>query len=167
MDIISLGFLFNINKDDLEKSLLQHCGIKLIWDFEKYNIESIKGIQLFKEYFKINTMCVLLDADENKTFTSYPLIYEISEYYLSKERIPKLFNLIDILKMKGMNDCFFSFSDFWDDKTLIRIKELNFEKMKNFLDNIYVWCETYTNLMKNEDIRIDDHPLVIRINEDK
>jgi hypothetical protein len=163
MDIILIGFKYDLDKKEFEKKILSLCGLAIEWDFEKYNIESIDGIKKMKEYYKLNNIGIVLEKNWDKYFTSYPLILEISENYLRKEKEPSFFKLIDFLSDNEINDIIIAFADVWKENTLVRIKKMNYKNIKKYLNNNYVWCETYVNLLANEEIRIDEFPLIIEV----
>lgn len=164
MDIMAIGFYCNIDKRKIEQELLNIFDIQIIWDFEKYNIESEEGIKILQKYYNLKEVGILVDKKEKqKSFTSYPLIYEIFESILHSNISPRIFKLMDYFQNSDFHKLLFSFADYWDSKTLVRVEELSFQEAKKYLNKIYVWCKTYVDIIGNEEIRYDDHPLIIKI----
>jgi hypothetical protein len=165
LEIITICFQDSIDTKALESFAQKTSGILIDWEYSKHKTESDEGLNSFTKLHNIDTVGVLLDLQESEIFTSYPLIFEITNYYLTGEGTPKLFLLLDELAKQDLGNFYLTFSDTWEEHTLVRMNGFTIEHTKEFLNSVYVWCETLTDLSKNEDIRIDDHPLIIKINQ--
>ena len=163
MEVIIFGLYDELNKKKLEENLLNSCNVEIVWDYSKYNIESLKGIKLLEKTYDLQATGILLEKNWDDSFTSYPLIYEITEFILQGDKYPRLFKLIDGIQGVGIKKMIMAFADYWDEKTLVRIQEVDFGAIKENLNNIYTWCETYVDLDTNEEIRDDEHPLILEI----
>lgn len=170
MDIVILGIFENRHASILE-DLAKKNKLQIIWDFDQYLIESEIGLNILKDSFKLKKIGILVDFNflEDRIFSSYPLIYEISEFYIENqwgkipERLPKLFNYLNDLKKSIINSMIFAFADEWYDYTTVKIESLNFDDIQDRLNNPFVWCPGYKNLQKNFEIRDSIHPLILEV----
>ena len=163
MDIIFVGlFTEKENKDKLE-DLLKSCDLEIEWNYWNYNIESYAGIKLLEKVYNIELTGVLTEKKVDSSFTSYPLVYEISEFVIKEKKYPRLFRFFDKIKESDIKKMIIAFADYWNEKTLVRIKKIKIENLKKELNSIYSWCETYVNLRTNEELRNDEHPLILEV----
>jgi len=170
MDVIVLGIY---NKEDV--LLIEEVAIandlKIVWDFEQYNIEAEIGIKDLEKYYKLLQTGILVDSKyfEGDTFYSYPIINEVSEYYISTEwdnrnhSVPRLFRFFDDLNKRNFQQIIIAFADEWNENTTVKIEKIKYSELKNRLNSIFVWCFGYRNFRTNSEVRDDFHPLVLEL----
>lgn len=168
MDVIVLGVY---NKDDiyLIEEISTASGLKIVWNYEHYNIEAEIGVVELKKYYKLYQAGILIDDSfiEGDSFCSYPLINEISDYYIATEwdnktcEQPKLFNFFDALSKSDIQKIVIAFADEWNENATVKIEKLNYSELKCRLYSPFVWCFGYRNLQTNSEIRDEYHPLVL------
>ena len=170
MDVIVLG-VYNAHDMNLVNNiLLSSNDIKVIWEFDKYNVEAKNGIKILEKYFNLFHTGILVEGQNDETFfSSYPLIYEISEYYITtelykrKSSTPKLFNFFKLLEKSNFNNFIVAIADEWLDDSTVKIEKIELKDIKKRLNSIYVWCDGYINLLTNSEIRDDFHPLILEV----
>lgn len=170
MDVIILGF-YNQNDSVLAEKLAIKNNLKIIWDYQQYKIESEIGISDLHKYFKLSKIGILIDANfkDGEIFYSYPLINEISDFYIQTEwenkpwNIPRIYNFFDDLNNEKINRMIVSFADEWNEKTTVKIENIDFVEVKSRLYSAFVWCNGNRNLRTNSEIRDDAHPLVLEL----
>ena len=163
MDVIVLGVFNNSEKEKLNKLISNLDNLEVVWNFEKYNIESSKGISLLKEVYSLFSVGILVEKERDETFTSYSLIYEVSETFMGSVEIPKLFHFFDELEHSDLKEMVIAFADAWDENSLVKAEKCRFSTLKQRLNSCYVWCDEYLNLISNTEVRGDEHPLVLEI----
>ena len=164
MDVIILGVFNDSEKNKLNDFILGFNNLEVVWEFEKYNIESSKGILLLKKFYNLYSVGILVEKERDSTFTSYPLIYDVSEsYIMGSEEIPSLFEFLDKLGPLGLKKMIIAFADEWDENSLVRVEKCYYKKLKQRLNSCYVWCEGYLNLVSNSEIRVDEYPLILEV----
>ena len=163
MDIIFLGIYKDSDKELLEKLANSISDIEIVWNFTNINIESAKGIALLKKKYNFNHIGIVVEKSNEKTFSSYPLIYEISMAFIEGHKRSTLFNLLDRINKLSLNKLVMAFADEWDENTLVRIEKCTFELLTNRLYSMYVWCETYIDVISNSEVRDATHPLILEV----
>ncbi len=161
MDVIVIGIFKEEEKIKLDQAASLIKNLKIEWDYENYNIEAYEGIKLMESHYGLYKTGILIEP--NETFTSYPLIHEISENVIKKGERPKLLRFIDSLANSELNNMIIAFADEWSRKTLVRIENHTLATVEARLNSVFVWCEEYINLESNSEIRGDDHPLLIEL----
>lgn len=164
MDVIIVG-LYNESDKFLIKELMSNSAdLEIEWDYAQYNIESIKGVKLLEEKFGLYCTGVLVEKGWKETFTSYPLIYQVTEALESdNSEYPKLFLFLEKLNSLGINKMIIGFADEWDQNTLVRFEKLDYSALINRLNKYYVWCEGYLNLISDTEMRDNSHPLILEV----
>ena len=166
MDVIILGVYNESDVKKLEKIISKLNSLEIIWDYESYNIESSHGIKVMERNYKLYKTGILIKKrdDSDTSFTSYPLIYEVSENYLEESlEKPKLFSFIHELILAELDKIIIAFVDEWVDKTLVRIEECKFSNLISRLNTSYVWCDTYVDLVNNTELRHEESPLILEV----
>jgi len=163
MDVIVLGVYNSTERDRVNSAVSRSGDLEIAWDYNHYNIEASRGIQVLKKSYKLFDAGVLVKKDRDASFTSYPLIYEVSEFVLGNNRSPKLFQFLDNLQELNLPKMIIAFADEWDENTLVKIERCPVGSIKERLNSIFVWCECYVNLISNSEIRGDDHPLILEV----
>lgn len=165
MELIIVGLYNELDRNIIKQILSNVTDMEIEWNYEKYNIESFNGIKLLEEKYNLYCTGVLIEKDRKESFTSYPLIDEITEFYIGGGSSPKLFNFMNELKNTGLHQLVIAFANTWNKKTLVRIKKVNINKLTEIIRNIHSWYEVYTNLENNEEIRSEEHPLILEIDQ--
>lgn len=163
MDVIILGIYDGSEKDKLNHLILDSHQLEVVWDFEKYNLESSKGILLLKEFYNLNSIGILVEKERDESFSSYPLIYEVTETFMGSSEAPKLFGFLDKLESLNLKKIVIAFADEWDENSLVKAEKCNYKELKNRLNSPYVWCDSYLNLVSKTEIRGDEHPLILEV----
>ncbi|UTA66506.1 hypothetical protein [Emticicia sp. 21SJ11W-3] len=173
MDIIVVG-VYNEQDANTIEEMASANGLKLVWDYKRYNIEAEMGIVELKKYYTLYETGILIEGNyvEGDTFYSYPVIYEVSDYFIAREwynksrEQPKLFNFFDTLSISNIQKMIIGFADEWDENTTVKIEKLSYKELKSRLYSPYVWCFGYNNLRTNSVIRDDFHPLVLELEKE-
>lgn len=163
MDVIILGVFDSYGKDKLNHLVLASNHLEIAWDFEKYNLESSKGISILKEFYNLDSVGILVEQQRTESFSSYPLIYEVTETFMGSSETPKLFDFLNKLKSSNLEKMVIAFADEWDENSLVKAEKCNYKGLKCRLNSPYVWCDSYLNLVSNTEIRGDEHPLVLEV----
>lgn len=170
MDVIVLGF-FNSEDAKLVEEVASKNDLMVVWNYHQYNIESEIGIKDLENYYKLYKSGILIENKfkEGDFFYSYPLINEVSDYFMATEwnnetpNNPKLYNFFDALNESNLKKLIVAFADEWVENTAVKIESMNFDCVKSRLNSAYVWCFGYRNLAKNTESRDDFHPLVLEL----
>ena len=166
MDVVIIGIYDLSEKIKLSEIVSSINDLDIVWDYEKYHVDAQKGIQIMKKYYNISDVGILIDKKEKDSFSSYSLISDISEYCVNKKEYPLFFAFLDSLI--GMQFHFkkmiMAFADEWEENTTVKIEKIRFTEIKNRLDNLFVWCNKYINLISDSEIRDDSNPLILEIN---
>lgn len=165
MEVIVIG-TFNIqDKDNLEHIVSLNDNIELVWDYDKYQIEASEGIAIMRKIHGLYDVGILLKKrpDNDKTFYSYPLIFELSETCTQENPHSTLWDFFDTLNKSNIERLIIAFADEWHHDTLVRIESCMFNNLKNRLNSVYVWCESYTDLLNNTEVRDSSHPLILNM----
>lgn len=160
-----MGLYHESEKEMLEKHLSDFCAIDVVWEFDEFNIESASGVKLLEEIYHLKWTGILVEKDWEVPFTSYPLIYEVTESLIEKAESPRLFRFFDQLREIGIQKMIVAFADEWNQDSLVRVKRLDLDTLRQELNNVYVWCETYVDLRNNIAIQENGHPLIIEIEQ--
>jgi hypothetical protein len=164
MDVIILGIYNMSDKENLNKLVSLINGLDIVWNFEHYNIDAAKGISIMKKYYNLLDVGIVIDKNDEDEFSTYPLKYEISNFYISKEYYPLFFVFLDKLEnIQFDNNLIMAFADEWEENTPVKIEKIKINEIKNRINSIFVWCESYTNLISNTEIRDDFHPLILEV----
>ena len=163
MDIIVLGVYNHSDKGKLDDVVSSIDNLEIVWDYSKFNIEGSIGINLLEKNYKLFQIGILVEKEREGIFSSYPLIYEVSETFMDNTSAPKLFHFIDKLKGINISKMIIAFAYEWDEKSLVKVEKCNVNLLKKRLNSYYVWCESYLNLVSNTEMRGDEHPLIIEI----
>ncbi len=163
MDVIILGIYRGPEKDKLNHLILDSDELEVVWDHEKYNLESSKGISLLKELYNLDSVGVLVEKQRDESFSSYSLIYEVSETFMGCSETPRLFGFLDKLESLNLKRMVIAFADEWDENSLVKVEKCSYKELKHRLNTPYVWCDGYLNLVSNTEIRGDEHPLILEI----
>lgn len=165
MEVIIIG-TFNIQ----DKNMLDHIisldpKIDMVWDYKKYRIEAAEGIAILQDKYGLSDVGILIKKPESDddTFYSYPLVFELSEYNAANNTHPTLFDFFEKLETTSIEKLIIAFADEWQESTLIREESCRFNQLKKRLDSVYVWCESYTDLKNNTEVRDSSHPLVLNV----
>lgn len=170
MDVIIIGVYQDTDKKTINNIISNNANLEIEWNYNKYVLESSRGIDLFKETYKLSSIGILTKKDEdNIPFTSYPLIDEITTTHLggTSSEPPELFNFLDSLESSNIKKMIVAFADEWDEKSYVRIEQHNIEDLKQRLNTVYVWCDSYFILPSKTGIRVDYYPLIIEIGNKK
>ena len=173
MDVIILG-LYSEDDANLIEEIASKSDLKLVWNYQQYNIEAETGIKDLKEYYKLHKIGILIENKfaEGDFFYSYPIINEVSDYFMSSEwnnempNLPRLFNFFDTLNESALKKIIVAFADEWTENTTVKIERIDFDGVKSRLNNVYVWCFGYRNLRTNTESRDDFHPLVLELEKE-
>lgn len=163
MDIIVLGVYNPIEKERLNSIISQIDDLEIYWDYDHFNIEASSGINTLRKVYNLFGTGVLVKKDASTSFTSYPLIYEVSESVIGKNNDPILFHFFKNLRKAKIPKIIIAFADEWDENTLVRVERCPVGSLKDRLSSIFVWCESYVDLINNSEIRGDGHPLVLEV----
>lgn len=163
MDVIVLGVYNSADKLRLNSVVSRTKDLEIVWDYDHFNIEADRGIKMLEKSYNLFDTGILLNKDRDHIFTSYPLIYEVSESVMGNNNNPKLIHFFDILKETNIRKMVIAFADEWDENTLVKIEQCPISFIKNRLNSVFVWCETYVNLISNSELRGDDHPLILEV----
>ena len=163
MDVIIFGIYNGSEKDKLNHLISDSHQLEIVWSFEKYNLESSKGILLLKKFYNLNSAGILVEKKRDDLFSSYSLIYEVTETFLGGSEIPKLFVFLDKLESLNLQKIIIAFADEWDENSLVKVEKCNYKQLKNRLNSPYVWCNSYLNLVSNTEMREDGHPLILEV----
>ena len=161
MEIIAIGIFRKEDKKELNSTCNMLEGLEIAWDYSKFNFESSGGLEMMKTAYGLMDIGILLPHNRGVSFTSYPLIYEVTESVLGKSDYPLLFKFLDSLNELKIEKSIIAFADEWDADTLVRVESLDMNSLKDKLNNVFVWCENYVDLSSNHEIRVADHPLII------
>lgn len=170
MDVIVLGVY---NKKDISsiEETAAFNGLKVVWDYCRFNIEAEKGIKEMEKYYQLFQTGILIEGShlEGATFYSEPIINEISNYYVATEWNneshvpPKLFRFFNALNKSILKNLIVAFADEWNENTTVKIERISFNEVNSRLNNFYVWCFGYRDLRTNSEIRDDFHPLILEM----
>lgn len=163
MDVIILGVYSVSNKETLNNTVAAISNLEIVWNYEQYNIEAFKGIKVLEESYKLFQTGILVEKDRDKTFSSYPLVYEVSDVPLGGNPSPKLFQFFKSIEKSDIDRMIIAFANEWEKDTLVRIEKYDFQGIKKRLNSVFVWCENYTNLINNTEVRDDCHPLILEL----
>lgn len=163
MDVIILGTYSKTDKKIIDNIASMDDNIRIVWDYDPYNIEAAIGIRVLEEHYKLFQTGILVENDNEVTFSSYPLIYEVSEAFINGKTNPKLFLFFDRLEKSSINNMIIAFADEWKKETTVKVEKCNFSMLKKRLNSIFVWCEGYRNLIRNTEVRDDFHPLILEV----
>nr|MCR5191153.1 hypothetical protein [Bacteroidales bacterium] len=165
MDVVIIGIYDLSDKKKISEIVSSINDLDIIWDFKKYHIDAQEGIQIMKKYFNILDVGVLIDKKENDSFSSYSLIYDISEFCICNNVYPLFFTFLDRLcEMQfHLKKMIIAFADEWYENTTVKIEKMRLTEIKKRLNNIFVWCNSYINLISDLEIRDDNHPLILEI----
>lgn len=106
---------------------------------------------------------------EDHNFSSYPIIYEISEYHIKtawekkESEKPKLYLFFEDLSQNKISNLVVGFADEWKEYTTVKIEKLKYNDLSNRLNSEHVWCPKFTSLRTNSDIRDEFHPLILEV----
>ena len=166
MDVVIIGIYDLSEKKKISEIVSSINDLDIVWDYNKYHVDAQKGIQIMKKYYNISDVGILIDKREKDSFSSYSLIYEISEFYVYKKNYPLLFIFLDSLIGRPFHfkKMIMAFADEWEENTTVKIEKIRFTEIKKRLDNLFVWCNSYINLISDSEIRDDSHPLILEIN---
>ena len=168
MDVIVIGVYSEREAQIIDDIILLSDSLKVIWSYEKYNLESQEGITEMEQYFNLFKTGVLI-SDTDNVIASYSIINEISTYYEITEwnkqkcHTPSLFSFFKQLEKVGIERFVIAFADAWRRDTIVRVEKIKLNKLSQRLNSFYVWCESYLNLVTNSEIREDSHPLILDI----
>ena len=163
MDVIVIGVYSSNERDQVNSIVSRTEGLEIVWDYHHHNIEASRGIQELEKVYKLFDSGILVRKNRDVSFASYPLIYEVSEFVMGSDNYPMLFQFLDKLKELDTSKMIIAFADEWDENTLVRIEPCAIGSVKERLDSVFVWCESYVNLILNSEIRGDDHPLILEV----
>ena len=163
MDVIFLGVYSIDDKEKLEKSVVATSSLEIVWNFGQYNIDASKGIQLLKEVYQLFDIGILVEKETDSTFSSYPLICEVTDTFFGNEHTPKLFLFLDELEKASLSKLIIAFADEWEVDTTVRLEKCEFHTLKKRLNSVYVWCDAFVNLTNGARTRDDYHPLVLEV----
>ena len=156
MDVIVLGF-YNSKDADIVEDLASKNNLRVVWNYQQFNIDSEIGIVDLKNYFNLYQAGILIENNlpDEELFSSYTLIYEVSDYFMATEwdnktcEPPKLFNFFNALNRSNIQKIIMAFADEWNENSTVKIEKLNFGELKNRLYSPFVWCYGYRNLKTN------------------
>lgn len=163
MDVIIIGVYSATDKEMLNDVVSTIGSLEIVWEYQQYNTEASNGIGVLEEVYKLFQIGILVEKDREQTFSSYPLIYEVSEAFIKGEIHPKLFQFFDKLEEANIKKMIIAFADEWEKNTLVKVEKCRFQMLKKRLTSIFVWCEGYRNLISNTEIRDDYHPLLLEV----
>lgn len=163
MDVIVLGVYDNSEKDKLNRLISAFNQLEIVWDFEKYNLDSSRGISFLKEFYNLGSVGILVEKQRNEPFSSYSLIYEVTETFMRGSETPKLFDFLDELEISTLKKMIIAFADEWDENSLVKVEKCNYKGLKYRLKSPYVWCDSYLNLVSNTEMRVDEYPLILEV----
>jgi hypothetical protein len=164
MDVIIIGVYSTSDKAIVDDLVSKINNLEIIWDYSFYELDSSKGIELFKNRFELPITGILLEKNRGSSFSSYSLIYEVSESVEGSEnKTPLLFQFLSGLGNDKIKKMVIAFADEWDEKSLVKIESCSSDSLIDRLNSYYVWCESYVNLVSNTEIRGDDYPLILLV----
>lgn len=173
MDVIVLGF-YNSDDATLVEEIASKNNLRVVWNYQQYNIEAEIGIKDLENYYKLYKSGILIDNKfkEGDFFYSYPLINEVSDYFMATvwnnetPNNPKLFNFFDALNESTLKKLVVAFADEWTRNTTVKIESMDFSSVNNRLNSVYVWCLGYRILPTNVENRDDFHPLILDLEKE-
>lgn len=163
MDVIIIGIYTNEDKDQLNRITNLIPNLEIVWDYDEYNIEAAEGIKVMNDFYRLVQTGVLVEKDRDNAFSSYPIICDVSDAYINQSSIPKLFQFFDNLKNAKIEKMIIAFANEWEKDTLVKIEKCEFESLKGRLNRLFVWCESYFNIIDNVELRDDFHPLILEL----
>lgn len=163
MDLVILGVYSFKDKTRLNSLVSDMEDLEIVWDYEQYNVEASGGIITLSKAYNLADTGVLIKKNGDSSFTSYPLIYEVTESILEGKDDPSLFQFFHALKKADISKMILAFADEWDQNTLVKVERRSIDAVIDRLNSIFVWCETYVNLISGSEMRGDDHPLVLEV----
>ncbi len=163
MDVIVLGVYNSGDKEKLEQVVATNNSLELVWNFDRYNIEASEGIQVLLDVYRLFQVGILVEKQRDSTFSSYPLISEVTDTFFGKSITPKLFQFLEDLEKSCIPKMIIAFADEWDKNTTVKIEKCTFKELRKRLNSVYVWCDVYVNLSNNTRTRDDYHPLILDV----
>lgn len=174
MDIVILGAY---KKEDVSmiEEIATANGLKVVWNYQQYNIEAGQGIKELVKYYNLYQTGVLVEYDfiDGNTFYSEPILNEVSDYYMATEwenktlKLPRLFSFFNALDRSQLKKMIIAFADEWDASTTVRIEQVSYANINRRLNSVFVWCFGYRNLQTNSETRDTFHPLVLEVTKEK
>jgi len=166
MDVIVLGIHNTNDKNILDSIVSQFDELEICWDYEHFNIEASNGIKVLSKSFKLTETGILLKNNDDGIFSSYPLICEVTDSILNLSGEPSLFQFLKKINSSSISRMILAFADEWEENTLVKIEKCSIDAAIERLNSIFVWCESYVNLVSESELRGDDHPLILRLEND-